>query len=348
MFHLDAIGFDANPLMKFVSEVKSTWDIDLSLFLDEIKNIATNFLSNTKKLSEFPFNNGFLKKMPPKELNQWLSPILQQEISLLKQIINDVDDEKIRNLFLLALSKSSFNASYVSLCPGTTFYPFRKKEEFWDLFTQIVKQMYTDLKAIQAHNHYGKSNIIADTCTNASDYIGNNEIDFIITSPPYPNDLEYTRQTRLELYLLDFVENMEDVQNIKRRLTKGSTKLVYKDSNSSKYVEKFKSVQKIADEIYENTKDKDWGFDYPKMVKEYFGDMYACLKEFYPLLKNNSPFLLVVGDQTIKGVLIPVCDILIEMATELGYKNCSKELFRVRRSTGHRTPLPEEIVIIEK
>ncbi|GIV43813.1 MAG: hypothetical protein KatS3mg035_0936 [Bacteroidia bacterium] len=32
LFHCNAIGFDANPLMTFISEVKTTWDIDLKLF----------------------------------------------------------------------------------------------------------------------------------------------------------------------------------------------------------------------------------------------------------------------------------------------------------------------------
>ena len=84
------------------------------------------------------------------------------------------------------------------------------------------------------------------------------------------------------------------------------------------------------------------------MVREYFGDMFLCMKEFYGLLKPNANFLQVVGDQTIKGVYIPVCDILIEMAQEIGYKNCRKELFRMRRSTGHSIELPEEIIIIQK
>ncbi len=88
------------------------------------------------------------------------------------------------------------------LMPRATFYPFReKKEEFWDLFSKKIIQIYFDLKAIQNHNHYGEFKLIEDTCLNASEYISENSIDFVITSPPYPNDLEYTRQTRLELFI---------------------------------------------------------------------------------------------------------------------------------------------------
>lgn len=348
MFSLDAIGFDVNPLMTFISKVKTTWSIDLVELKQIIIEVAETFLRRAKNIDRIKFKNDFMEVMPKKEINQWLNPVLQKETSLLKDIINEVRNEKIKNLLLLAMSKSCFDASYVSLCPGTTFYPFRKKEKFWDLFPKKTIQMYNDLKLLQEHNNYGKSKIINDTCLNVQKYIDKDSIDFIITSPPYPNDLEYTRQTRLELYLLNFVRSMEDIQQIKRKMTKGSTKLIFKESNSEQYIYNFKDVIKISDKIYQQTKDKKWGFDYPRMVREYFGDMYLCLREIYPLLRDSSHFLLVVGDQTVKGVLIPVGNILINMARNIGYNNCRKELFRMRRSTGHNIPLPEEIVILEK
>ena len=70
-------------------------------------------------------------------------------------------------------------------------------------------------------------------------------------------------------------------------------------------------------------------------------------KGIFTVNEMNARFLLVVGDQTIKGVYIPVCDILIEMANELGYSDAHKEWFRIRRSTGHNIDLPEEIVILK-
>lgn len=347
-FHCDSVGFDANPLMTFISEVKTTWDIDLIIYKKQVINIAKQFLVKIHDYDSLKLNKGFLENMPKKELNQWLSPSLQKEVHLLKNIIEDIAEKKIKNLLLLALSKSCLDASYVSFCPGTTFYPFREKEEFWNLFTKKVIQIYNDLKKVQSHDHYGKSTLINDTCLNASKYIKANTINFIVTSPPYPNDLEYTRQTRLEMYLLDFVKSMSEVQQIKKMMVKGSTKLIFKESNSETFALKFNTVKIVSDKIFEQTKDKNWGFDYPRMVREYFGDMYLCLKEFYPLMKKNAHFLLVVGDQTVKSVYIPVCDILIEMGQEIGYKNCRKELFRMRRSTGHNVLLPEEIVILEK
>jgi DNA modification methylase len=348
LFNCNSIGFDTNPLMAYISEVKTTWNVDLKEFKNIIYDIAERFVNKISNYDTLNINKSFLEYMPKKELNQWLSPSLQIEVIVLKNLINNIKNKRIRNLLLLAMSKSCFDASYVSLCPGTTFYPFREKEEFWNVFTKKIIQIYNDLKLIKQYKNYGTSKLINDTCLNASKYIENNSIDFIITSPPYPNDLEYTRQTRLELYLLDFVKSMDDVQQIKRKMVKGSTKLIFKESDSEKYISKYDSIKTISDLIYEQTKNKNWGFDYPRMVREYFGDMYLCMKEFYSLLKSGASFLLVVGDQTIKGVYIPVCDILLEMANDIGYINCHKELFRIRRSTGHKIELPEEIVIIKK
>ena len=347
-FQCNSIGFDANPLMTFISEVKTTWDIDLAIYKKQVIKVARQFLEEIHNYDSLTLKKGFLEHMPKKELNQWLSSSLQKEVNLLKNLIDEVTDKKIRSLLLLALSKSCLDASYVSFCPGTTFYPFIEKEEFWDLFTRKAIQIYEDLEKVQKHDHYGKSTLINDTCLNVQKHIKPKSIDFIITSPPYPNDLEYTRQTRLEMYILDFVKSMDEVQQIKKKMVKGSTKLIFKESNSETFALKFNNVKIVSDKIYEQTKDKNWGFDYPRMVREYFGDMYLCLKDFYPLMKKNAHFLLVVGDQTVKGVYIPVCDILIEMAQEIGYRNCCKVLFRMRRSTGHSVLLPEEIVIIEK
>ncbi|MGI6370074.1 MAG: site-specific DNA-methyltransferase [Ignavibacteria bacterium] len=349
MFNINSIGFDANPLMCFISRVKTTWDINIKEFESEVFKVANEFLNKIHDFDKLNIDRDFLDRMPKKEINQWLSLGLQKEVVLLKKIINSVKNEKIRDLLLLAMSRSALDASFVSFCPGTTFYPFREKEEFWNLFTNKVVDMYLDLQKINnVSSQFNETKIINDSCLNAGEYIKKDSVDFIITSPPYPNDLEYTRQTRLEMYMLDFVRNMNDVQKIKRIMVKGSTKLIYKESNSEKYIKKFDSVFKVSNEIYAQTKDKNWGFDYPRMVREYFGDMFLCLEEFYPLMKKGAHFLLVVGDQTVKGVYIPVSDILIEMGYEIGYSKCTKELFRNRRSTGHDTILPEEIVILEK
>ncbi|MBM3236039.1 site-specific DNA-methyltransferase [Candidatus Poribacteria bacterium] len=348
LFGLNAIGIDANPLMCLVSEVKTTWDIDLKKFKDVYKEKTWKFISLASELGNYNFKNGFLKRMPKREINQWMGLKMQKEVSLMKDLISEIEDEKIKKLSMVMLGKAAFDASYVALCPGTTFYPHRQKEPFFDVFCKKIIQVYGDLELVQNFDTYGKTKIFNKSATEASSFIKANSIDFIITSPPYPNDLEYTRQTRLELYLLDFVKNMDDVQKLKKTMIKGSTKLIYKEDNWDRYVKKFKRVQEVAEQVEKALSDKNWGFDYPKMIREYFGGMYVCLKEFYKVMKKGSYNLQVVGDQTYKNIVIPVGKIFVEMAKDVGYSDAHIELFRTRRSTTHDIPLPEEIVVIKK
>ncbi len=348
LFHLNAIGIDSSPLMCLVSEIKTTWDINTNKLRDTYKEITTKFIRLAKNIENYNIKNDFLERMPKRELNQWMSFKMQKEVSLMKDLVNEIDNKKINKLFLVLLGKSAFDASYVSLCPGTTFYPHRKKEPFFDVFCKKMIQIYNDLKLIQSFNSYGKTKVFNRSATEIHSFIEENSIDFIITSPPYPNDLEYTRQTRLELYLLGFVNEMSDVQKLKKTMIKGSTKLIYKEDNWSRYIRDIKSIQNVAEQINEALSDKNWGFDYPRMIREYFGGMYVCLEKLYTVMKKGSYNLQIVGNQTFKNVVIPVGNIFVEMAKIIGYSEAHTELYRIRRSTNHKIPLPEEIVVIKK
>lgn len=348
LFGLNAIGIDANPLMCLVSQVKTNWDIQIDELQDIFRSITTRFIEIVKDIEHYQFKNDFLDVMPKKELNQWMSNKMQKEVALMKDLIYEINCEKIHKLLLVILGKSAFDSSYVALCPGTTFYPHRQKEPFFNVFCKKAAQIYKDLETIQRFDSYGKTKIYNRSAIEVCSFIEEESIDFIITSPPYPNDLEYTRQTRLELYLLDFVKSMKDVQEIKKTMIKGSTKLIYKEDNFGDYVKNFESIQKVANQVDIALSDKDWGFDYPRMIREYFGGMYICLKEFYKIMKEGSYNLQVVGDQTYKNIVIPVGKIFVELAKDIGYSDAHIELFRTRRSTTHEIPLPEEIVVIKK
>jgi hypothetical protein len=129
-------------------------------------------------------------------------------------------------------------------------------------------------------------------------------------------------------------------------MVKGSTKLIFSDSDSAKYVQEFESVQSVANSIDTALNDRKWGWDYPRMIREYFGDMYLCMETFKRVLKKDAYALLVVGDQTYKEIVIPVGKILTEFAKKLGYSDANIELLRIRRSTAHAIPLNEEIVVL--
>jgi DNA modification methylase len=351
---IDAIGIDVNPVASYVTQVKTewtkgnSWNIDLNELKKEFSNVWNDFLSASKYLKEYRLKTDFIERMHPMELNQWLKTEAQNEVAYLRERIEEVENDYIKRILMVGLLGAAVESSNVAFCPGTSFYPFRKRPPFSEIFANKLAAIYEDLLLLfKAKASYGDITVFNKDCREIRNYI-DTPVDFIFTSPPYPNDLEYTRQTRLELFLLGYVKSMEDVREIKKKMVKGSTKLIFKESNSAQYVEKFESVQKVANAIEDALSDRKWGWDYPRMIREYFGDMYLSLESFKEVLRPGSYALLVVGDQTYKQIVIPVGQILIEIASDLGYKAIGLELLRIRRSTTHRIPLREEIVILKR
>lgn len=347
---LKSIGVDVNPTMVFISQQKLNWDVDTNKIIEYYNTIIDEFINTPANEKELTLANSYLRFMPKKELDQWLSPVKQNEVALMLKIINKIKDTEIKNLFSFAVVRSAIESSYVAYCPGTTFYPFRIKPDFLTCFNKIIRWILEDLNLDNVKRVKNIESIVMEGSIKDYNILKpyTQKVDLIITSPPYPNDLEYTRQTRLEMYLLGFVRSMDDVQEIKRKMVKGSTKLIFNKDEPIPELSDIKLLKEVIQKIAYNLKDKNWGFDYPKMVNMYFSDMFETMNNLYKVLVKNGTCVLVVGDQTIKGVLIPVAEILMEIGKMIGFKKCEIELHRKRRSTGHNIDIPEENLILTK
>ncbi len=345
-----SVGVDTNPAMVFISKQKLNWRISADRVSDAYNTIVSQFLEASDKEKEEAINGSVLSVMPKKELNQWLSPVKQNEIALILKIADHLEDDEIRDFIKCLITKTAVDVSYVAFCPGTTFYPFRKKPDFLTEFNKLAQWVIADLQLERVKNNSNIESIVIEgsikDIETLTDFKG--KIDVVITSPPYPNDLEYTRQTRLEMYLMGYVRSMNDVQKIKRTMVKGSTKLIYNTDFPIESVSNLSSLKIITNDLRERLKDKKWGFDYPKMIDMYFTDMYISLTNIFDALVNDGACIMVVGDQTIAGVVIPVAEILAELSERIGFRKNSIELHRERRSTGHDIPIPEENLVLIK
>jgi hypothetical protein len=65
----------------------------------------------------------------------------------------------------------------------------------------------------------------------------------VITSPPYPNEKDYTRTTRLESVLLGFIRNKEELRAVKRGLIRSNTRNVYVGDADDGWVTNFPRIQ---------------------------------------------------------------------------------------------------------
>ena len=176
-------------------------------------------------------------------------------------------------------------------------------------------------------------------------------VDAVITSPPYPNEKDYTRTTRLESVLLGFITSKAELQALKRGLVRSNTRGIYKGDDDDLWIAEHPKIQKIADAIEARRIElgKTSGFErmYHRVTKLYFGGMARHLSELRMILKPGAQLAYVVGDQaSYLRIMIRTGELLAEIAASLGYEVVSIDLFRTRIATATKEQLREEVVVL--
>ena len=213
-----------------------------------------------------------------------------------------------------------------------------------------VRAMCEDLITVRPYAHIPSVVHLGDA-RNIRKRLKPKSIDAIITSPPYPNEKDYTRTTRLESVLLGFMKDRQDLRSHKDGLIRSNTRGVYKKDNDEDWVAEFDSIQKLAEQI-ENRRielNKTSGFEklYAQVVRHYFGGMARHLEDMKPILKPGASLAYVVGDQaSYFRILIKTGELLAEIADKLGYTVLDIDLFRTRFSTATQQHIREEVVLL--
>ena len=177
-------------------------------------------------------------------------------------------------------------------------------------------------------------------------------VDAVITSPPYPNEKDYTRTTRLESVILGLIRDKQDLRSLKQDLVRSNTRGVYKADTDDLEVADHAEIRNIAEAIEQRRIElgKTSGFErlYPRLTKLYFGGMARHLASLRPVLKPGARLAYVVGDQaSYLRVMIRTGRLLAELAQSLNYTVTGIDLFRTRPSTVTGEQLREEVVLLE-
>jgi hypothetical protein len=176
-------------------------------------------------------------------------------------------------------------------------------------------------------------------------------VDAVICSPPYPNEKDYTRTTRLESVLLGFIATKQELQQVKRGLVRSNTRTVYKGDDDDQYIAGYPQITEVAELIEERRLQlgKNSGFErmYHRVARLYFGGMAKHLATLRPVLKPGAQLAYVVGDQaSYLRVTIRTGQLLSLIAKDLGYELVGIDLFRTRLATATGEQLREEVVVL--
>jgi len=335
----------------FTSSVKIDWDLSpeaLMQHANEIASMASNAIIQGS-------NNG-LKTLPQETfkllIKDSISPLPLHKCLILLETINQFRESRFYRHELLAFAKMVV-LSASNLYFGPEVGVRREKKNDAPVIQDWLKELSSMATDLCLGSPQGSSSVVllADA-RQLSDILQPNSIDAVFTSPPYPNEKDYTRTTRLESVLLGFIHNKEDLRLLKKSLIRSNTRNVFKGDDDDIWINEIKEIQRIANEIERRRLElnKTSGFErqYSRVAKLYFGGMARHLADLRSCLKPGAQLGYVVGDQaSYLQVLIKTGEILAEIAQSLGYDVVGIDLFRTRFATVTKRQIREEVVLLK-
>ena len=357
---LKAIGIEANPMAHFAGTVKLDWSINADSLVATAEQIiikAEKRLREQDIVDNLHFNNGntALKSLSP-ELHKLLltdsiSPLPLHKVLTLIEIIDQHKKAECYSHLRLALAKALvFSMSNLRFGPEVGVGKIVEDKPVLRPWLVEVKKMAVDLQSIDSEE-YQSARVIHGDARQVQTLIVPNSIDAVITSPPYPNEKDYSRTTRLESVLLGFVDSKQALQEVKKSFVRSNTRSVYKADDDDIWISDTPEVKELAARIEARRIElgKTSGFEklYGRVTELYFGGMAKHLDSLKPLLKPGAMLGYVVGDQaSYFQILIPTGQILGRIAEKLGYELVRIDLFRTRFATATKQELREEVVIL--
>jgi len=277
---LNAIGIEILEIGKLISEVKCSLDYDIKSLRREIINLFSNISYSGQDL--FTFNLGDeIKKIKLKlkkytEENKFYTNIIPHlpKIVYLKNKIGQIEDKKIRNFLLLLLSQKIVE-----------FSEKKRSNNFIVSFMSYIEDRYLTLYAtlkladkLKVNITEGKVKIIKADSTQM-DFIDDDFIDGILTSPPYFDALDYIGNNKISIIILKFDNDLKF----------GSTKDYY--SKFEKY--NLDLPESSIDLI--NLLRKSRRSMKAQIVENYLRMMKLSFRECYRVLKPRRYYAMVVS-----------------------------------------------------
>src|SRR3990172_3686034 len=255
---MKTIGLEGNPFPHFASSVKTDWNLDADELSARARQVAGK-VSAIFKSQGIDDNLSFggpkdleLKTLSPKIekliLASSISPLPLHKTLVLIECLKQFEDEPFYRHALLALGNALvFKISNLHFGPEVGVKTPKIDVPVVSNWLVEIDKIANDLRQVAGKSFPETKVHLADA--RSLDALEPNSVDAVITSPPYPNQKDYTRTTRLESVLLGFINSKEELRELKQCLVRSNTRSVYRGDDDDRWVADNPEIQRIAAEI---------------------------------------------------------------------------------------------------
>lgn len=306
---LDAYGFDINPLARLIAKVKTT-PIDLDKVKKEFQSLEEEV---TKSYFRLDMEKVDVETPSFFNIDYWFSPDVIKRLAVLKNQIDKINSQDVKDFFLVSFSLVVRKSSYTRNGEFKLYrIPKKRMESFnpdvWGLFKEEVQK---NIKGMQDFlSVYDKDTFVEiDKCdSREKTKLDEDSIDLVVTSPPYGDSrttVAYGQFSRLSLQWMGY----SDANKIDKWSLGGIP------SEDLNHAIPSPTLDNIIKEI--SQKDEKRSRD----VLSFYYDLNLCTKEISRVMKEGGFVCMVVGNRTVKGIQIPTDQIIVEIGQKHNFEH---------------------------
>lgn len=278
----NSIGIDLHPLAAFLSKVKTTTlpESNLKLIPKILSNIEETIdrFYNTKIIPDEKWKTFELPDFSNRD--HWFQKNVLFELAIIKQISKN-SPKKLSDLLLCAMSAIIVPASNQH---GETRYAAIEKnippKKTFELFKQKITNYIP--KISDFNNEASDSWVQVHNADSRNlDFLKNNSVNFIITSPPYANTFEYYLYHKHRMNWLDM-----DWQTVRD------------NEIGSRYIHSSRR----------------------EGIDTYVDALEPCFAHFNRILKKKKYFVIIIGDSVIQQKKFSGMDVTKKLANRTGFE----------------------------
>jgi hypothetical protein len=270
------------------------------------------------------------------ELERWFSPEVQLQLSCLLLAIRAQTDGELGVFFQVCFSAV---VSRVSLTDPTVPVPVminpkkkslsqiqrqlrrrwlkeRSEASVYEVFEHVVRENLERLKKLDEHVHHKCEVPVTNDARTTQ---GEQDVDLVISSPPYGSAQKYIRSSSLSLQWLGLAPNgLRDLD----RSTIGREHFNRAEMRDVEVVAK--SSAKLLDQIGKINPLRR------QIAATFLSEMRDALKQTYALVRPGGHVVLVVGNNTVCGRVFDTQRYLTEISRDLGLELLVRMEDRIR------------------
>lgn len=298
---IQSVGTDINPIATLITRVKTT-PIPQNILIGQYEELISHF----EEYDAMRYQNIAVHE----RIDYWFRPEEKGKIAYLYRLVNDIQDNTVKEFFLVAISHILKNCSWWLQSSTKPQRDPNKKiscpfEAFKHHCLKMMKGNEVFYKELEKCGNLNTRCEIHQADARHTP-IDDESVDIIITSPPYVTSYEYADIHQLTGYWMEYFSDISAF----RKLFIGTS---YSEKKSIEISES-KLGCKIIKELY--GKSRKISYD----VANYFNDMQMVASEMFRILKKKGYACVVIGNTTIKDVHIKSAEVFYDFLKKAGFK----------------------------